>query len=78
MIPFIMSDLQKAYEELALADQHLAETESRVSEQIILIEQMTAEGRDTTPAKLRLRSLEQALQEGHVHRQLILDVIARG
>jgi predicted transcriptional regulator len=78
MIIVTMSDLQKTRDELALADQHLAEAEGRVSEQIILIEQMTEKGRDPTLAKLLLRSLEQARQEGHVRRQLILDVIARG
>ncbi|EIM31211.1 hypothetical protein MicloDRAFT_00002010 [Microvirga lotononidis] len=73
-----MVDKQKELEDLAKADQDIADGERRVADQIILIEQMIRQGRDTALAEEFLRSLEQTLEQWHVHRRLILDALDRG
>ena len=72
-----MSNLQQEREHLALAEHHIAAGERRLAQQIALIEQMTREGHDTILAKEFLKILEQTLEEWRVHRQLIVDTIAR-
>jgi len=72
-----MPDLQQEREHLAQADKHIAEGDARVSEQMTLIERMTEQGQDTVLANEFLRNLEQTLEQWHVHRQIILDEIAR-
>ncbi|WP_262031282.1 hypothetical protein [Microvirga sp. Mcv34] len=64
-------------EHLAKAERHIAEGESRLAAQKALIERMAGEGRDTALAEELLRSLEQALEQWHVHRRLILETLAR-
>ncbi|MFC4171586.1 hypothetical protein ACFOYU_05885 [Microvirga sp. GCM10011540] len=72
-----MPDTQQEREHLAQADQHIAEGERRVAEQIALIERMIEQGQDTTLAKDFLRTLEQVLPQWHAHRRLILGRIAQ-
>ncbi|WP_245272820.1 hypothetical protein [Microvirga lotononidis] len=78
MMTIAMVDKQKELEDLAKADQDIADGERRVADQIILIEQMIRQGRDTALAEEFLRSLEQTLEQWHVHRRLILDALDRG
>jgi hypothetical protein len=73
-----MPNLQQEREHLAKANRGIAEGEKRVAEQIILIEQMRKDGRDTALAEEFLRSLEQTIEQWYVHRQLILDALGRG
>jgi multidrug resistance efflux pump len=70
--------LQQELKHLAQADRHLAEGERRIADQIILIEELTAKGHDTTGAEKLLRNFEQARETWRVHRQLILDTLERG
>jgi hypothetical protein len=48
-----------------------------VAEQIILIQQMTERGQDTTQAQQLLQNYEETLEQWYIHRQLILDAIAQ-
>jgi len=73
-----MPDLQKEREDLAKADQHIAEGERRVSEQMALIERTTAQGQDTTLAEEFFQDLDQTLKQRRAHRRLILDWLAHG
>jgi hypothetical protein len=73
-----MSDIQQEREHLAQADQYIAQGETRVAEQIALIERMTEQGQDTALAEEFLRNLEQTLEQFRSHRQLILDAIVQG
>jgi hypothetical protein len=73
-----MSDIQQEREHLAQADQYIVEGETRVAEQIALIERMTEQGQDTALAEEFLRNLEQTLEQFRNHRQLILDAIVQG
>jgi hypothetical protein len=78
MLGITMSDIQQEREHLAQADRHIAEGETRVAEQIALIERMAKQGQDITLAEEFLRNLEQSLEQFRNHRQLILDALARG
>jgi hypothetical protein len=78
MMTIVMVDKQKEREDLAKADQDIADGERRVAEQIILIERMRKDGRDTVLAEEFLRMLEQTLEQWNVHRRLILEALAQG
>jgi len=73
-----MPDLDQEHAHLALADRHLAEGERRVADQSALIRRMSGQGHDTAMAREFLKVLEQTLEQWRIHRQLILDAIARG
>jgi|SRR5215211_8883162 hypothetical protein len=73
-----MPDMQQEFEHLAQADRHLLEGERRIADQIILIEELTAKGHDTTGAEELLRNFEQTRETWRVHRELILDTLGRG
>ena len=73
-----MSDPFMESEHLARAERHIAEGERRVAAQREIIARLVEEGRDTALAKKLLQSLEQALEQWHVHRRLILESLARG
>ena len=73
-----MSDPFMESEHLARAEQHIAEGERRVAAQKALIRRLVEEGRDTALAEELLRSLEQALEQWHIHRRLILESLGRG
>jgi hypothetical protein len=72
-----MPDLEQERLDLDRADRHLAEGERRITNLILLIEDQTAQGRDTTEARKLLRNFEQTMETWRVHRQLIADAIAR-
>ncbi|WP_046869260.1 hypothetical protein [Microvirga massiliensis] len=72
-----MPDLEQERLDLDTADRHLAEGERRITDLILLIEDQTAQGRDTTEARKLLRNFEQTMETWRVHRQLIADAIAR-
>ncbi|WP_046869211.1 hypothetical protein [Microvirga massiliensis] len=72
-----MPDLEQERLDLDAADRHLAEGERRITDLILLIEDQTAQGRDTTEARKLLRNFEQTMETWRVHRQLIADAIAR-
>ena len=78
MIASTMPDMQQEREHLAKANRDIAHGERRVAEQIILIQQMTEKGQDTALAEEFLRTLEQTLEQWHIHRRLILEALARG
>lgn len=69
--------LHKERDDLVLADRHICEGEERVAQQVARIAQMSEQGQDTTRAKDLLKTLEAALVQWHVHRQIILETIAR-
>lgn len=73
-----MPDPQQEREHLALADRHIAEGDARISKQRRLVEQMAEKGQDTVEAERMLRNFEAVMEQFHVHRQLILDALARG
>ncbi|WP_262031495.1 hypothetical protein [Microvirga sp. Mcv34] len=73
-----MVNIQQEREYLILADRHLAEGKRRIAEQIVLIQNLTRCGHDTTEAKKLLQNFEDTLEIWHTHRGLILDAIARG
>jgi len=72
-----MPSARKEREDLAQADQHIAEGEKRLAEQQRLIEQMAENGQETAEAEKLARNFEETLEQFYVHRQLILDEIAR-
>jgi|tagenome__1003787_1003787.scaffolds.fasta_scaffold16616537_1 ferritin len=72
-----MPDLQQEREQLAQADQHIAEGRRRVTDQVALIARLAQEEQDTTEAWRLLRTLEEALEGWYEHRQIILGKIAR-
>jgi aspartate aminotransferase-like enzyme len=72
-----VSTLQEEREHLAKADQHIADGNRRVTEQILRIKEMEGRGEDTQRAREMLQTLEAALTQMRRHRQLILDQIAR-
>ncbi|WP_046869136.1 hypothetical protein [Microvirga massiliensis] len=72
-----MPDLAQERLDLDAADRHLAEGERRITDLILLIEDETAKGRDTTEARKLLRNFEQTMETWRVHRGLIADAIAR-
>ncbi|WP_046862720.1 hypothetical protein [Microvirga massiliensis] len=72
-----MPDLEQERLDLDAADRHLAEGERRITDLILLIEDETAKGRDTTEARKLLHNFEQTMETWRVHRQLIADTIAR-
>ena len=72
-----MSDLRKERDDLARADQQIADGERRLSDQVLLIERMIKHGHDTTEAKRLLQNYEETLKQWHCHRQLIIHEIAR-
>lgn len=59
-------------EDLALADQHIVQTEGRVTQQLQRIVDMTAAGQDTGSARDVLLALEWRLLTAQRHRQLLL------
>jgi hypothetical protein len=73
-----MPNMQQEREHLAKAEQHIADGERRVAEQIILIGRMTEKGQDTALAEEFLQNLEQTLEQWRAHRELILDALTRG
>ena len=72
-----MPQASKEREDLAQADQHIAEGEARLAEQRRLIGQMTENGQDSAEAEKLARNFEETLEQFYVHRQLILNEIAR-
>jgi hypothetical protein len=64
-------------EELAEADRHIAEAESRVLRQHRLIARIAADHFDTTAAEAVLAALQQHAAMMHEHRQRVLAEIAR-
>lgn len=73
-----MPDLQFEREQLVLADRHVAEGEARLAKQRRLVEQMAEKGQDTAQAERMFRDFGAVLEQFYIHRQLILDAIARG
>ncbi|GJE42464.1 hypothetical protein F6X53_05285 [Methylobacterium soli] len=72
-----MINLEQENDHLAQVDQHIAEGDLRVTEQIALIERMTKDGQDTASATELLRALKEMLEQWRWHRHLILDRIAQ-
>jgi hypothetical protein len=59
--------------DLEIATRHVAEAEERCARQRALIEEMKADGQDTTGAENMLRLLEQSLDLIREHQQRLLD-----
>jgi hypothetical protein len=72
-----MPDLHQERLDLDMANRHLAEGARRTADLILLIEDQTAKGRDTTEARKLLRNFEQTMETWRVHRELIADAVAR-
>lgn len=64
-------------EDLARADRHIAEGEKRLAEQRRLIARKTETGQDTAEADKLAHNFEETRERYYVHRQLILNEIAR-
>ena len=58
---------------LAAAQRHVSEGEQRVAHQQALIQQLAADGHDTTAAETFLRTLQETLGVMRQHLQQILD-----
>jgi hypothetical protein len=71
--------MNKAMEErhLAQADKHITDGEIRISEQLLRIEHLKADGHDTTEANRMLTDLEDQQKEFEAHRQMIVDRLAQ-
>ncbi len=67
----------KEHQDLAKAEADIAAGERRVAEQILRLEELSRDSHDTTEAERLLRNFEETLEQFRVHRQLILDEIAR-
>jgi hypothetical protein len=67
-----MPDVQQEREDLAQADQHIAESEQRLANQIRVIEGMIQNGHNTAFAEECLCHLHQDLEQWRTHRALIL------
>jgi hypothetical protein len=68
-----MSDVQQEREYLAQADQHIAESEQRLANQIRVIEGMIQNGHNTAFAEECLCHLQQDLEQWRARRALILE-----
>jgi hypothetical protein len=73
-----MADVQQEREYLAQADQHIAEGEQRLANQIHVIEGMIQNGNNTSLAEECLLHLQQGLEQWRARRQLILARWGRG
>jgi hypothetical protein len=67
-----MPDGPQEREDLAQADQHIAESERRLADQIRVIEGMIQNGHNTALAEECLCHLQQGLEQWRARRQLIL------
>jgi hypothetical protein len=67
-----MPDVQQKREFLAQADQHIAESEQRLANQIRVIEGMIQNGHNTAFAEECLCHLQQDLEQWRARRALIL------
>jgi hypothetical protein len=63
-------------QELALADQEIAEAEELVAHQVEIIKCLEADGQDSTKAEDQLRVMEETLGTLREHREAILQEIA--
>jgi hypothetical protein len=77
MISNTMPHAWKEREDLAKAEADITAGEKRVSEQILLIDELVRDGHDVTEAGELLQSFEDTLEQWRWHRQLILDEIRR-
>jgi hypothetical protein len=73
-----MPDVLQEREYLAQADQHIAESEQRLANQIRVIEGMIQNGHNTAFAEECLLHLQQDLEQWRARRQLILARWGRG
>ena len=64
-----------AREDLALAEQDIAEMEERIAHQATIVEGLTAAGHDAARAEQQLLQLRRALALLHQHRALLLDEV---
>jgi hypothetical protein len=62
---------------LVQADEDIVQGERRVAAQMLLVEQLRAEGHDTSLAEKLLASLQATLSEWRTHRALIVQRIAQ-
>jgi hypothetical protein len=65
-------------EHLAQANRHISIAERLISEQQSRLEELKEDGFETVEAEKLLVNLKSTLEQMYVHRQLILDEIARG
>lgn len=72
-----MSALDEEHRHLALADQHIVDGETRVTEQMLRVEGLRADGHETARAEELLATLDATLAEWNAHRAEILCRIAR-
>ncbi|PVE20656.1 hypothetical protein DC522_30990 [Microvirga sp. KLBC 81] len=72
-----MPDPALEWEHLAKAERDIAEGERRITRQMLLIEKMLQEGRDTAEAEKLLLILRETLAEWQAHREEILRDLER-
>ena len=72
-----MPALEAERRHLAKADCDLADGERRITDQLLLIEQLRTDGHDTTEAENLLLALRQTLEGWWEHLTLIVQAIAR-
>ena len=59
------------------SDTHIADTETRITKQEIMVEQLRRDGHDTKEAERLLRTARESLGAMHQHRSAIVDVLAK-
>jgi hypothetical protein len=72
-----MPEAEKETRELAVAERHIVEGEERVTNQILLIEDLRRDGHDVTDAEKLLRTLQGTLVAWQGHRESILQTLER-
>ena len=59
------------------SDTHIADTETRITKQEILLEQLRRDGHDTKEAERLLRTARESLEAMQQHRSAIVDVLSK-
>ena len=57
------------------ADTHVADSERRITQQMLRVEELRRDGHDTREAERMLATLEQTLRSIHEHRAIIISTI---
>jgi hypothetical protein len=68
-------DREAEVQRLSEADQHIANAERAISEQVVQLESLRRDGHDMALAERTLRAFEDTLQTLREHRELIISTI---
>jgi hypothetical protein len=73
-----MAEWSERHQDLATANRHIVEAQARIAQQAKLVNELDADGCDTTGAKNLLWLLQRNLDVMNAHRQRIMGDLARG